>query len=64
MNFIDIFIEAASGSINSVFNIALIVIPLMIVMQVAKDYKVLDYISGFLKPITNFFNMSQESAFP
>jgi hypothetical protein len=47
MNFVDIFIEAASGSINSVFNIALIVIPLMIVMQVAKDYKVLDYISGF-----------------
>lgn len=64
MDIINIFIEALKGSIGSVINIAVIVIPLMIVMQVAKDYKVLDYISGFLKPITNFFNMSKESAFP
>lgn len=64
MDFVGIFLEATKGSLSSVLNIAIIVIPLMIVMQIAKDYKVLDYISGFLKPVTNFFNMSKESAFP
>lgn len=64
MDIFAVFTEALSGSLKSVWNIAIIVVPLMIVMQLAKDYKILDYISGFLKPVTDFFGMSKESAFP
>lgn len=64
MDLFSVLKEATIGSISSVWQIAIIVIPLMIVMQLAKDYKVLDYISKFLKPVTDFFGMSKESGFP
>lgn len=64
MDIFAVFTEALTGSIRSVWNIAIVVLPLMIVMQVAKDYRILDFISGFLRPVTDFFGMSKESAFP
>ena len=64
MDILEIFKEASIGSLSSVWQIAIIVIPLMIIMQLAKDYKILDYISRFLKPVTDFFGMSNESGFP
>jgi hypothetical protein len=56
--------EAFWGSLSSVWTIARIVMPLMIVLQLAKDYRVLDYLSRFLKPATDFLGMSKESGFP
>lgn len=56
--------EAFWGSISSVWTIAVIVIPLMIVLQLARDYKLLDFLSHFLKPATDFLGMSKESGFP
>lgn len=61
---IDILKEGLTGSFNSVYSIAKIVIPLMIVLQIAKDYKVLDKISKFFEFLTKFFNMSKESTLP
>lgn len=61
---IDILKEGIMGSFKSIYSIAIIVIPLMIVLQVAKDYKVLDKISKFLEFLTRFFNMSKESTLP
>ncbi len=59
-----VFKEGLFGSLSSVFDIAKVVIPLMIAMQIAKDYHVLDYLSKFIKPVTNFLGMSKESGFP
>ena len=56
--------EALVGSLSSVWSIAKVVIPLMIVMQVAKDYHWLDHLSRYLKPLTDFLGMSKESGFP
>lgn len=56
--------EGLFGSLSSVFSIAKVVIPLMIVMQIAKDYHLLDHVSKYLKPLTDFLGMSRDSAFP
>ncbi|MBU5676800.1 nucleoside recognition protein [Alkaliphilus sp. MSJ-5] len=61
---IDILKESVMGSFNSIYSIAKIVIPLMIILQVAKDYKLLDKISKFLEFLTKFFGMSKESTLP
>lgn len=61
---ISMLLEAAKGSFSSVLNIALIVFPLMVAMELAKNYKLLDRVTGFLRPLTNFFGMSKESSFP
>lgn len=61
---LDILKEAAFGSFNSVLGIAKIVIPLMVLMQLGRDYDVLDKVSKYFKPITDFFGMSKDSSFP
>ncbi|ABR47234.1 nucleoside recognition domain protein [Alkaliphilus metalliredigens QYMF] len=60
----EILKEAASGSFNSVYKIAIIIMPIMITLQILKDYKVLDRITkpfGFLSKI---FKTSDESVLP
>ncbi|KDR96005.1 Nucleoside recognition [Peptoclostridium litorale DSM 5388] len=60
----DIILDAGYGSIKSVAGIGMIVVPLMIVMQVLKDCRVLDKIADILRPMTEFFGMSKEASFP
>ncbi len=65
MAWIQLFFEnGIIGSIKSVFNIAIIVMPLMLFMEIAKDIKLLDLISKLFKPITKLFNTHEKSAFP
>lgn len=45
---IDVLKEAIVGSLESIYVIAIIVLPLMVILQIAKDYKVLNKVSGFL----------------
>lgn len=52
------------GSIKSIYGIAVIVIPLMIFMEIAKDLKILDGVSKLFSPISKFLGMSNRSAFP
>ncbi len=56
--------EGLSGGIKSVFNISLIVFPLMIVIEIARDLNLLEKLANLFKPITNLMGMSKESAFP
>ena len=60
----DIVFDAGYGSLKSVAGIGMIVVPLMIVMQVLKDCKVLDKIADALRPMTEFFGMSKAASFP
>jgi hypothetical protein len=52
---IDVLKEAIVGSLESIYVIAIIVLPLMVILQIAKDYKVLNKVSGFFKFLTRFF---------
>ena len=56
--------EAIVGSLESIYSVAIIVLPLMVILQIAKDYKFLDKISGFFKFLTRFFGMSEDSTLP
>jgi hypothetical protein len=41
---------------------AKIIIPLMIIMEIFKDLKLIDKISKLLKPVTKFFNINENSS--
>lgn len=64
MGFIEIIKEGATGSISSVLNIAKIVIPLMVVIQLLKDLNILDRLSYLMRPLAKFLGISEESTFP
>lgn len=46
------------------WKMALIIIPLMIVMEIMKDSKILEKISERLMPISKFFGISKDAIFP
>ncbi|KXG76069.1 hypothetical protein AN618_16560 [Fervidicola ferrireducens] len=56
--------EAAVGSIQSIKQIAIIVIPIMLVMEILKDMGLLDRIADWFSPVVRIFGMRKESAFP
>ncbi len=61
---IDVLKEAVVGSFESIYLVAIIVLPLMVILQIAKDYKILDRISKSFRFLTNFFGMSEDSTLP
>ncbi len=64
MDYIGFLTESFSGSISSVGKMAIIIIPLMIVMEILKDSKILEKISQRLMPIAKLFGISNEAVFP
>ncbi|HAS72995.1 MAG TPA: nucleoside recognition protein [Clostridiales bacterium UBA8960] len=61
---IEFFNSGVIGSLKSIWGIAIIVIPLMIFMEIAKDIKLLDLIGRLFKPITKLFGADEKSGFP
>jgi hypothetical protein len=64
VNVFEIMKEAVTGSFLSVWNIARIVFPLMIVMEFARKYKVMDLLSAALSPLTRLLGVQRGAAFP
>ncbi|NLW23368.1 MAG: nucleoside recognition protein [Tissierellia bacterium] len=64
MDFIGFLREGTIGSFNSLLGMAKIIIPLMIIMEIFKDANILEVISKKLKPISKFFNISNDAVFP
>ena len=56
--------EALRGSFKNVAIMACIIIPIMIVMEIAREYKVLELFSKKTAPVLKLFGMSPEAAFP
>lgn len=56
--------EAVTGSLMSVKQIATIVIPIMIAMEILKDLGILDKIADLFSPVVKIFGMKKESGFP
>lgn len=64
MDIINILKEGTVGSISSVLNMAKIIIPLMIIIQVLKDLDILDKLSSKMKPLSKILGISEDSTFP
>lgn len=64
MGLIDILKEGTIGSISSVLNMAKIIIPLMVLIQILKDLNVLGKLSNKLKPLAKVLGISEDSTFP
>jgi len=64
MNFLEILGEGFLGSVNSILNIAKIVIPLMIFLEFGKNYKLIDKISLKFEPFTQKIGMSKNASLP
>ncbi len=60
----DILLETFSGGFRSIWTIAKIVIPLMIILQLARDFKVMDVLAKKVEPMTRLVGMSGKTAFP
>lgn len=61
---IDILKEGLLGSVKSVYSIAIMVIPLMVLLQLAKDYNVINKIGRYFHFVTKVFKISEASIFP
>lgn len=61
---IDVLKEGFMGSLSSMWGVIKIVIPLMLIIEIIKDLKILDKISGVVKPITRVIGTTKESLLP
>lgn len=55
-------IELFTNLLSFLWDITKVIIPLMIVMEIFKDLKIIDKISDTIKPVTKFFTMDEKSA--
>ncbi|MFZ5647266.1 MAG: nucleoside recognition domain-containing protein [Bacillota bacterium] len=56
--------EAARGSVKNVLIMASIIIPIMILLELARELQILDRFSRRVAPALRIFGMSPEAAFP
>lgn len=61
---LEILQEAALGSYLSMKKLAIIVIPLMMVMEIFKAAGLFDRIAEFFAPVVRVYGMKKESGFP
>lgn len=58
----DFIITTLKEILMIVFDMAKIIIPLMIIIEILKDLKVLEKLATVIKPVTDFFTMNEKSA--
>lgn len=56
--------EALAGSLKSVGQIALIVIPLMVFIELFKEFKLLDKVTFIAYPVTRIIGLPREASLP
>jgi len=56
--------ESLLGSFGIIRTIVIIIIPIMIILQLMLDYKLLEKLSAKTKSITNFLGISKDSLIP
>lgn len=59
-----LLIECVTGSIKLMLAIATIIIPLLTVLEILKDTRLLQSFSNLLKPLVSFLKLPQEAALP
>lgn len=64
MSFLAILQEAVTGSLRNVLQMAMIVIPLMIFIEVFNDLHLMERLTSFLNPLSRFIGLNQEGNLP
>lgn len=64
MDFSLVFQEAFWGCFKNILQMALIVIPLMVFIEIFKDMNLLDKLTSFMTPITSLIGISKEARLP
>ncbi len=64
MPYTAILMEAVTGSVDGVLKLAMIVIPLMIIIEIIQDLNWLDKMTAILTPVTRFIGISPEAKLP
>jgi len=64
MEIVNVVVEGLLNGGKSIFGISVIVFPLMIFMEIARDLNILDFVSNLFRPLTRFMGISENSAFP
>lgn len=64
MDILNFIIDTLIQGLTSIWGFAMIVFPLMIIMEIARDIHLLDWLSKMCKPITRWMGVSENSAFP
>ncbi|RYD02041.1 hypothetical protein N752_26685 [Desulforamulus aquiferis] len=64
MDWLEFLQVALTGSLKSVFKMALIIIPLMLLMEIAKDMNLLERAAKGLEPVMRIYRLPKEGAFP
>jgi hypothetical protein len=59
-----VVLEGVMGSIYSILSIAKIVIPLMLILEISKDAKIIDKIADYTGAPIRYLGLSKESSFP
>ncbi|MFZ5633613.1 MAG: nucleoside recognition domain-containing protein [Bacillota bacterium] len=57
-------LDAARGSLKNLLIMAGIIIPIMVILEIARDMKLLDRFSRKVAPLMKIFGMSSEASFP
>lgn len=61
MIIMNLIIELFLNLLKFMWGITKVIIPLMLVMEIFKDLKLIDKISNFIKPATSFFTIDEKS---
>lgn len=64
MDWLAIIKVALTGSFKNVLQMALIIIPMMVILEIARDMRLLDKIAKWMAPAMKFFRLPKEGAFP
>ncbi|HHX94636.1 MAG TPA: nucleoside recognition protein [Clostridia bacterium] len=64
MDFLHILYEGFTGSLSTMLKIAVIVFPLMVVMQFIEELKLLDKFASVFAPVTRLLGISKNASFP
>ncbi len=56
--------EASMGSARTIFDIAIIVFPLMIAIEFVRDLKLLDHMTSIFRPMTRLLGIPDRAALP
>lgn len=61
MIIMDYIIDMFMNLLSFIWNITRVIIPLMLIMEIFKDLKIIDRISKAIKPATDFLTINEES---
>jgi hypothetical protein len=61
---LELMARSLSATLSSLGKIALILIPVMVFMEVAQHFKLVDYLSARIEPLVRVLKIPREAAFP